>query len=70
LIERFAVVDEVVHRVEVRALMGRHHHLRDVVAERGGGAVRHDRQLRVGWKGLLSMDERVGEIDERHVRLR
>ncbi len=66
LVERLAVVEEVIHRVEVSPLMGRHRHLRDVVAERRRRAVGHDRQLGIHREGLLPVDERMRKIDKRH----
>ena len=66
LVDGFPAIDEVRHRIEVRALMRRHTHVGHGVFERLRSAVRHDTQLGIHREISLPVDERMRQIDEFH----
>ncbi len=63
-IERAAVVEKVIHRVEMRALVGADQDVGGVELMRGDARVRDDRELGIVGKRRRAMHERMREVDQ------
>ena len=66
LVDCLAVIQEMVHGVQVSPLMCPHENLADIEFHRGYRAVRDDRQLGVTGESRLPMHQRMGQVDDLH----
>src|ERR1700739_3742916 len=66
LVDGFSILNEVEHGIEMRALMGAHADLVNVILECRYGSVRNDAKFGIGREGLLTVDQRMSQVDEPH----